>query len=227
MCELLSISPGGPKKMFSHTEVAGSSLPPIVGRAVRRARFAPYISVGFAVLAIGVLVLFAHQAEFFSQLPLPPPKPRAAMPAERVTVSQSTITGFDKDERPFSVTAQSAVQDKDAPSRVYLKTVSGESQKSNGEILKMRANSGLYDSDAKDLSLSGEVVISSEGRFIARMDTARVDVREKRLVSYSPVIVDLSGGSTIEAKALQITNDGHDILFFNGVRAKFKSQVSQ
>ena len=59
------------------------------------------------------------------------------------------------------------------------------------------------------------------------MDTAHIAVKEKKLVSYSPVIVELSDGSTIAAKALQITNDGDDILFFDGVRARFKSRGSK
>jgi lipopolysaccharide export system protein LptC len=213
--------------MSSLTDAGGSSLPQAAARISRRARMAPYISAGFAGLALAVVVLFAYQAGFFSQFVAQPPKPKTISPAEQVTVSQSTITGFDRQNRPYSVTAQAAVQDDDVPSRVYLKTVAGQSQKANGETVKMRANSGIYDTEAKELDLKGAVEIISEGRFTAHMETARVAVKEKKLISYSPVTVDLPNGSTIDAKALQITNDGNNILFFNGVRAKFKNQGSK
>jgi lipopolysaccharide export system protein LptC len=209
--------------MSSLTDGARGTVSPAARRASRRARMAPYISAGFAAAAVAILIAFAYQAGFFEQFAAAPPKPPATQLAEQVTVSQSTITGFDRENLPYSVTAQSAVQDKDVPSRVYLKTISGESQRATGEIVKMKADSGLYDTEARELSLAGAVMISSEGRFSAHMDKARLDVREKKLVSYSPVTVDLPNGGTIDAKALQITNDGNNILFFNGVRAKFKS----
>ena len=48
------------------------------------------------------------------------------------------IQEISEDNRPYAITAQSAVQDKDIPSRVRLETVNGESQRSNGDIVKMR-----------------------------------------------------------------------------------------
>jgi len=213
--------------MSSHTDVSPRSFPPLAKQASRRARFAPFVSAVFAALAFAILILFAVQAGFFSLFTAQPPKPPAAKPAEQTTVSQSTVTGFDKQNRPYSVNAQSAVQDKDVPSRVHLQTVNGEIQRSNGEAVKMKANTGLYDTEAKQLDLAGAVEIISEGRFVANMESARVSVRDKKLVSYSPVTVNLANGGTIAAKALQITNDGDNILFFNGVRAKFTGTSSK
>jgi lipopolysaccharide export system protein LptC len=202
-------------------------MSPAAARVSRRARMAPYVSAGFGGMALIVLLLFAYQAGFFSQFVAQPPKPKPANPVEQITVARSTINGFDRQNLPYSVTAQSAEQDKDAPNRVYLKTIAGQSQRTNGEAVKMKANSGVYDTEAKELDLKGAVEIASEGRFIAHMETARVAVNEKKLTSYSPIRVDLPNGGTIDAKALQITNDGDNILFFNGVRARFKNQDSK
>jgi lipopolysaccharide export system protein LptC len=212
--------------MSSLTDAAQPSTPPTARRAARRARWAPFVSAGFAALAAVILFLFAYQAGFFEifarETPNPPVKP-----AQQTTVSQSTITGFDTQNRPYSVSALSAIQDKDVPSRVHLKTVSGESRRSNGEAVTMKADTGLYDTEAKELDLSGAVEISSDGRFVAHMDKARVVVREKKLTSHSPVTVELPDGGTIRSKALEITNDGDNVRFFNGVRARFKSKGSK
>lgn len=213
--------------MSSLTDVSHNRPPPLARQASRRAQAAPFISALFAGLALTILILFAYQAGFFSLFTAEAPKPPIAKPAEQTTVSQSTITGFDRQNRPYSVTAQSAVQDQDVPNRVHLRTINGESQRTNGETVKMKANSGLYDTEAKELDLAGAVEIVAEGRFTAHMESARVSVRDKKLTSHSPVTVDLTNGGTIEAKALQISNDGDNILFFNGVRAKFKSTVSK
>ena len=109
-------------------------------------------------------------------------------PAEQITVSRSTVTGFDNESLPYAMSAQSAIQDKDVPSKVHLQTVSGQSQRANGGIVKMRANTGLYDTDTRYLDLNGEVEITSPGRFTAHMDAARVSVKEKKLVSDTPVV---------------------------------------
>jgi len=204
------------------TDVAHNSLSPAAARASRRAQLAPYVSAGFALAVVVVFLAFAYQAGFFSLFRLPQPKGPMSQPAEQITVTRSTITGFDKQQQPYSVTAQSAMQDKDVPNHIHLNALSGNIRRNNGDTIDVRANNGLYDTDGKTLDLSGAVEIVSKGKFIARMDKAHVIVKEKRLVADTPVTVEMPNG-IIEAKALQITNEGNNILFFNGVHARFKS----
>jgi lipopolysaccharide export system protein LptC len=208
--------------MSSLTNMAHNSLSPAAARASRRAQRAPYVSAGFALVVAVVLLAFAYQAGFFSLFTLPQPQRPASQPAEQITVSHSTITGFDQQQQPYSVTAQSAIQDKDVPNHIHLNALSGNIRRGNGDTIDVKANSGLYDTEGKTLDLSGAVEIISKGKFIARMDKAHVIVKEKRLVANTPVAVEMPNG-TIDAKALQITNDGNNILFFNGVHARFKS----
>jgi lipopolysaccharide export system protein LptC len=199
-------------------------LSPLAQRAASRARLAPYFSGAFALLVAAILGLFAYQAGLFEQFAASPPKPSpASKQVEKITVGPSTITGFDEEHQPYSMTARSAVQDKDIPSHVHLEAVSGQSHRANGDTIDVRADRGLYDTQAKELGLSGGVVIVSKDRFTARMDSAVVDVKKKQLESHSPVEVELPGGGKIAAKTLKITNNGDDVIFSGGVRAQFKS----
>ena len=50
-------------------------------------------------------------------------------------------------------------------------------------------------------------------------------VGEKRLTSNVPVAVELTSG-TINANGVEITNDGNNILFQNGVKAQFRDTRS-
>ncbi|MFL5259520.1 MAG: LPS export ABC transporter periplasmic protein LptC [Hyphomicrobiales bacterium] len=214
--------------MSSLTEGRRRSPSPLASRASSRARLAPYLSGAFALLVAAILALFAYQAGLFEQFAATPPKPPpAAEQVEKITVGPSTITGFDEEHQPYSMTARSAVQDKDVPSHVHLEALSGESHRANGDTIDMRAERGLYDTEAKNLSLSGSVMIASRDRFTARMDSARVDVNKKELESQSPVEVELPGGGKITAKTLKITNNGDNVLFSGGVRAKFKSSPTK
>ena len=76
------------------------------------------------------------------------------------------------------------------------------------------------------MDLRGDVVISQGTRFTARMEKAHVLVKEKSLSSDVPVAVTLADGF-INANALRITNDGANILFLNGVKARFGAKVDK
>lgn len=193
-------------------------------RAARRARLAPYVSGAFGLVAVGVLLAFLYQTGAFTTNPKPVEE--AVVPADHVTVSTSTITGLDSQQKPYSISAKTAIQDKDEPKLIKLNDVSGATNRKNGEAITFQSRKGIYNSDVKTLDLDTEVVIQSDGRFTARMDKAHVVVAEKRLTSDVPVQVQLSNG-TINANGVQITNDGNNILFLNGVKAHFGSSKSQ
>lgn len=193
-------------------------------RVAARARLAPYVSAGFGLVLIGLVLTFLYQIGAFK--PAPEPVKEPVVPAGHVTVTTSTITGLDSQQRPYSISAKTAIQDKDQPKLIKLDQVSGATNRQNGEAITFQSAKGLYNSDVKTLDLEAEVVVRSEGRFTARMDKAHVIVGEKRLTSDVPVVVEMSNG-TINANGVQITNDGNNILFLNGVKAQFGSSNSQ
>jgi lipopolysaccharide export system protein LptC len=188
-------------------------------KAAARARMAPYMSGAFVGVVVLLLVIFLYQTGSFS--PAPKRVDQTAVPHDQVTVTDSTITGLDSQNRPYSISARGAVQDKEKPNLIALDKVSGATNRTNGEAITFESRKGLYNSDVKTLDLDTEVVIKSAGRFTARMKKAHVIVAEKRLTSDVPVSVELSTG-TIDANGVEITNDGNNILFLNGVKAQFR-----
>ena len=187
-------------------------------RAAARARLAPYVSGAFAGAVVLLLLIFLYQTGTFSPAPKPVAQPE--LPADQVTVTDSTITGIDSENQPYSISAKNAVQDKDKPNFIALDDVTGATNRSNGEAITFSSRNGLYNSDVKTLDLDTDVVVKSAGRFTARMSKAHVIVGEKRLTSNTPVDVELTSG-TIKANGVEITNDGNNILFLNGVKARF------
>ena len=195
-----------------------------MARAAARSRMAPYFSGAFALIVLLLIGIFFYQASNFTSTLKPADVP--SLPSDQVTVTDSTITGLDKQQQPYSISARTAVQDKEKPNFINLNEVQGATNRSNGEAITFQSQKGLYNSDVKTLDLDTDVVIKSEGRFTARMDKAHVIVAEKRLTSNVPVAVELSTG-TINANGVEITNDGNNILFLNGVKAHFKSSNSK
>jgi lipopolysaccharide export system protein LptC len=192
-------------------------------KAATRARMAPYISGGFAGAIVVLLVIFLYQTGSFSPSTKKPD--HTAVSHDQVTVMESTITGLDSQNRPYSISSSNAVQDKDKPNFIALNEVSGATNRSSGETITFESRKGFYNSDVKTLDLETDVVIKSAGRFTARMDKAHVIVGEKKLTSDVPVTVEFTSG-TIDAHGVEISNDGNNILFLNRVKAHFRNTKS-
>lgn len=192
--------------------------------AAARRRLAPIIAWIFAILTAGVFTAFAIQVGLFESLA---PKAPAGIgksnkQQEHVTVSLSTITGFDSQDQPYEITSHRAIQDNEASNIVHLQNVAGKLEKKGGETLFVDADRARYDSNSRKLRLDGNVRIVSEGRYVAKMPWARVTLNDKRLYTDAPVIVHY-GATTVGANGLQIEDGGKVIQFFNRVKASYEA----
>ena len=176
-----------------------------------------------AAFGIVLVAIFLAQAGLFTYLMphIPLPSPHIENPGQ-ITSTSSTLTGKDDAGNPYEITAKSAAQDKDAVSVYVLQGMEGTLHRATGTPYRVSSDTARYDSKAKTADLTGSVRLVEEGRMTARMAEAHVDMGAKSLLANVPVTVDMAGGK-IEANGLKITDDGHNILFFNGVRAHFGS----
>lgn len=179
-----------------------------------------YVTSGLAVV---ILVIFMIQAGVFQLLRTEKPTVQIVDHPEQITSGPSTISGIDNEKLPFSFAAQSAIQDAKIPNVVHLDTLTGSFRRSSDGIFHVSAKTGAYDTKLELLDLSGNVRVVSASKFDASLETAHIAVREKTLTSDRPVAVVFDSGSTIIANAIKISDDGNHILFFNGVKAKFKA----
>jgi len=206
--------------MSSHTEPAALSREN-ARRAVRWSSSSQYLSWIAGLIGLGFVVAFLIQAGLFAALmPGDAPPPVVIENPDQITSYESTITGVDRQNQPYEVKAAKGAQDKDRPELIHLETVAAKFRKLTGESYDVTAAAAHYDTKIKELDLEGNVVIRQIGKFIARMDKAHVVVEAKKLTSGVPVAVDMADG-TIAAGGLQISDDGDDILFLNGVKARF------
>ncbi len=189
-------------------------------RAALRARLAPYFVYILAIAVVALVAVIAIQAGMFEPRPEVVEKAPDNLPADQITVSHTTITSFDPGEMPYSINADTAVQDREKPNFIRLDAVTGELKRQNGSKITMKAKEGLWDADKRTLDLAGDVHFDQAGRFNGVMDKAQIAMKDKKVSSQSAVLVKMGGG-TINANGMEITNDGNNILFLNGVRAKF------
>jgi lipopolysaccharide export system protein LptC len=207
--------------MSSRTDYPPDDTERLLQAAARRARLAPILSWAFLAFGLGLIVLFLLQAGFFTaMLPKPEPTPLTVEKPEQITGSFSRIAGFDREKQPYEVTAKKGYQDKEKANLVHLEDLVATFRRGSGQSYEVFSNTGLYDSKAKEMDLEGKVKIVEAGRFTAAMEKAHIVMEKKNLTSNVPVVVEMSSG-TITANGLRISNDGKNILFLNGVKARF------
>lgn len=195
-------------------------------RAQARAGLTRWLSYVALAVAAGLGLTFAVELGVFE--PAAPKGDGVLAPVEnpnQITGGPSKISGFDKNNLPFEINAQSGVQDVKVESLVHLQTVDSVFARPNGAKLNITSKGANYETKTKDLDLVGDVVFAEGTRFVARMEKAAVNMDDQTLASQSPVSVDIIGG-TITADSLTISANGERILFRGGVKANFVTQKS-
>jgi LPS export ABC transporter protein LptC len=194
----------------------------------RRARLANLLSYATAGITLAILLLFGWQAGMFRLLaPAPPSEDPVVSHPEQIETGPATVAGLDNQNLPYQFTARSALQDKAVPHLVHLEEMKGTFQQAGGNRYDVKARAGQYDSKLETLDLEGEVQVVAQDRFVADMSKARITIKEKALTSEEQVRVSLQNGSTVIANGLKISDDGHHILFSDGVKASFKAAPSK
>jgi lipopolysaccharide export system protein LptC len=187
----------------------------------------------FLGVAVGILALFVMQIGSFNALAPPPPvtepqasgSPMASQPQE-VVVKESHFTGFDKDRQPYTVTARTAVQDEKDIKKVHLTEVGAQLKRLDGGDIGIKSKQALFDSESKRIDLTGNVEITVRNGLTASMSKATVELQSQSLKTDVPVTV-VDDKADIAANGLEISDDGKRILFFNGVKAKFRGSAGK
>jgi lipopolysaccharide export system protein LptC len=192
-------------------------------RKVRRFRntLTKAVSIGSVCAIIGLVGWFFIQAGTFGRIWIPGTVKGNTLPSPgKSDVDAAEFSGFDNSNEPYTINAESAHRDENDPSITYLKKVRGKLRtKSSGKALLIKAKTGTYEADDKLLDLQGNVEIVSPDEYTAFLIDAQVNVRSKRLRSEKPVHVVFNQG-TIDAQAVEMWNNGGNVLFQNGVIMK-------
>lgn len=198
--------------------------PAPAGRRITLARVIMWLMglamVGFIAVFVFQISLFeSTQQSIVADKPIEDPKASVAR--------EVSFTGYDSDNQPFTIKALRAVQDKTAPARVFLETVTIEMKlKTSGDLLRVTADKGTFDDKSKVLDLAGNIVIVNSSNYTAHMESAQVLLRDKRLTSGSPVEVRFPTG-TIKAGGMEMRDDGQQVYFTDTARAIFSERSAR
>lgn len=164
-------------------------------------------------IAVGLVVLVA----VWSQFNLDETRFRvgalrvSAQNVNAMTMSNPRYDGIDSKNRPFSVTAETAIQSDTDPDVVDLGAPKADVTMADGTWISLSADSGRYMRDLRQLDLRGAVSLYQDRGYELHADTAHIDLELKEASSQEPVEGHGPAGE-IAGDGFHMTDDGHTIL---------------
>jgi lipopolysaccharide export system protein LptC len=111
----------------------------------------------------------------------------AATPGEDPSMVNPRYLGTDKNQQPFSVSADIARTQADKNTHVELEMPKGDIMLKDGTWLVLTAASGVYERTAKTLDLTGAVTLFHDTGYEIRTQSARVDLEQGTAEGQEPV----------------------------------------
>jgi lipopolysaccharide export system protein LptC len=177
--------------------------------------FRAAIPVG-ATLAIGTVMAIAIFDPFgrMGSLTLGP----VSLSGTKITMEQPRLTGYRKDARGYEVTAVAALQDVRKPTVIELKDMKARmTMDAEGTQAYLTAATGVFDTQKEQLELQSDIYVRTDKDQEAWLKSAHADFKAGTVTSKEPVRVKLTN-ATIEADALDITDNGKVITFIGSVK---------
>lgn len=171
------------------------------------------IPVGAAVAVIGLIVVpFLSPLRHVGNFSLG----GISLSGGKVVMETPKLAGYRKDNSPYEVTAESALQDIRNPTQIELVKMTARVLMKQEGWININAKSGLFDQQKERLKLVDDVKIRTQSGYDVGMRTADVDFKAGTVNSREPVKVNL-GTTTIDADTLDVKDNGALITFEGGV----------
>lgn len=207
--------------MSSHTEPSSRFNPRRVHRAVAWSKLSPWLAALAALAAVAIAIVFMLQAGLLSALipPEPVTPPDIESPTDTTTY-ELKLTGYDKENKPYSILARKGRQDPVNKDIMYLDDMIVEFTNAAGSKYNIVAKSTVYNKKDETMDMKGDVVVRQANRFTARMPQAIAQIKSKSLSTNENVEVVFADG-TITAKGMEILDDGNRTRFLDKVKSRF------
>jgi lipopolysaccharide export system protein LptC len=171
---------------------------------------------GFAAGGVAILALISWLNPIRAVTELPVTLDSVVVSGTKVTMEAPKLTGFTRDNRAYTVTAEAATQDLTNPTVMELTGIRGKMEMQGSGNIDMTAVAGVYNTKLELLTLTQYIVLISSQGYEGHLTEANVDVRKSHIVSEKPVEVFLPNGK-LDANRMEVMENGELIRFDKGV----------
>ncbi len=198
------------------------------GAAQRHSRRVMFLRRVLPVSATGAVVLtiawmWLDPLRFTRDLPLEVGK--LSISGTKLNMDAPKLTGFSKDGRPYTVTAESAAQDLKTPGIIELSNIVGQFDSGVRGSTVLNAKSGVYNYKAEQMRIFDGVDFRSTAGHSGQLSEATIETRKGHLVSESPVDFFFKEGS-LHGNRFEVFEHGSVLVFEGGVTMILRPEAS-
>ena len=169
------------------------------------------------VLGLGIAAVFGGYT-FLSRVPqLSYDLASVAYADGKLVMASPKLNGVTKDNRPYSMKADRAIQDPAQQNIIQLEGIDATVPIDPTNSAAILAERGIYDSTANTLEITSALNVTSTNGMTAKLDSAFLDIDEGTLKTSKPVEITRNG-SVIAADSMSIGENGKVLVFENRVR---------
>jgi lipopolysaccharide export system protein LptC len=187
--------------------------------ADRHSRRVRLLKFGLPLAALFAVGFFAA-ATILVDSKLPTPSVQAiAMTDGRIVMAKPKMEGYDAEKRPYSMTAEQAIQQSASSSVVELEKIAADLPFGKAETAKLTADAGVFDNASNTLDLKDNIRFFTSDGMQAVLTQANINLSTNEMTSDAPVDI-VTEGSHITADRMKIEEGGKVFVFESRVRLK-------
>jgi lipopolysaccharide export system protein LptC len=133
-----------------------------------------------------------------------------------LTMVRPRLLGADENGSPFTVTADTAVQDGPTALKVRLNNVRAQITMQDGLWVRLDARQGYVDSEKQELDLTGGIRLTADGGYEAHTTNAHFDLAAGTVTGRNPVSGRGPYG-TYRARGFELRKEQRQLVFTGGV----------
>ncbi|MCL2469587.1 MAG: LPS export ABC transporter periplasmic protein LptC [Alphaproteobacteria bacterium] len=126
-------------------------------------------------------------------------------------ISKLHLTGTDQHGRPYSVTADRALQVGNTQNIIDLEQPKGEITDQKNIWMAVHAQQGRVDQNTKKLWLKGQVEVFHDAGYRAASEAMAVDLQTGEAVTDQPIVIQGSFG-VLRGQGLKLLDDGQRVI---------------
>jgi len=185
--------------------------------AARHSRRVRVLKRALPAAAVALAVLFGGYSYLAAPPSLQVKAEGAAFSEGKLVMAKPQLSGFTRDNLPYSMTAERAVQDPANQGVVELHGIDANLPLSADNVAEVDAARGVYDRVGNTLNLTEQVTVTTSDGMVAKLKSAYLDMGSGAMKTDEPVEITLDG-SKITSDSMSMLENGKVVVFEKRVR---------
>lgn len=194
--------------------------------ALRHSGHVRMLKLALPLVALAMVVVFVGKSWLAAPEGVSVSLGRTAIQNGRLVMADPKLDGFTADNRPYTMTAERAIQDIGGGAEIDLEGISARLPFDEKNWITVVADTGVLNREASKLKLDSEITVKTDTGVTAVLQSANVDMDAGSLVTDKPVDIRLDG-THIRADSMTVREKGDVMIFERRVRVNIDGERLQ